>query len=478
MLKLLSLFDGSGGFCLAAINAGIKPVAASEIEPFPIRVTTKRLPQVKHLGDVRKIDGGKIEPVDIVTFGSPCTNLSIAGKRAGLKGEQSSLFFDAIRLIKEMRSATAGKNPRFIIFENVCGVFSSDKGKDFQKILTEIVRIKEPTAPDVPLPEKGNWSTAGLLLGEKFSVAYRVFDAQFWGVAQRRRRVYLVADFAGQSAGKILFESKGLHGNFAESCGEGKNSAAGVENCVGKSSEKYFVLNDQGGRFDLTENKTATLRAYSNHPPCVYENHGQDSRYTDSGEISQTVSATFGMGGNNQPLVVDIRLTSEGTKNARSNIYETKISRCLDTGGNSPQSNQGGVAICESYGIGRDAFNQGKNAKFQPTIEKEIQPPLTARGAGAVSAGYSVRRLTPTECARLQGFPDWWCSNLETENPSEEEIIFWRKVFENVGKIKTDSQIRRWLKNPRSDSAEYKMWGNGIALPCAEFILKRIAKTA
>ena len=447
---------------MAAINAGIKPVAASEIEPFPIRVTTKRLPQVKHLGDVRKIDGGKIEPVDIVTFGSPCTNLSIAGKRAGLKGEQSSLFFDAIRLIKEMRSATAGKNPRFIIFENVCGVFSSDKGKDFQKILTEIVRIKEPTAPDVPLPEKGNWNTAGLLLGEKFSVAYRVFDAQFWGVAQRRRRVYLVADFAGQSAGKILFESKGLHGNFAESCGEGKNSAAGVENCVGKSSEKYFVLNDQGGRFDLTENKTATLRAYSNHPPCVYENHGQDSRYTDSGEISQTVSATFGTGGNNQPLVVDIRLTSEGTKNSRSNIYETKISRCLDTGGNSPQSNQGGVAICGTLNA-RDYKGVGNQYVAEGKLQVEKN---------------SVRRLTPTECARLQGFPDWWCAELETENPSEEEIIFWRKVFENVGKIKTDSQIRRWLKNPHSDSAEYKMWGNGIALPCAEFILKRIAKTA
>ena len=428
MMKLLSLFDGSGGFCLAAIRAGIKPVAASEIEPFPIRVTTKRLPQVKHLGDVRKIDGGKIEPVDIVTFGSPCTNLSIAGKRAGLCGEQSSLFFDAIRVIKEMRLATAEKNPRFIIFENVCGVFSSDKGKDFQKILTEIVRVKEPTAPDVPLPEKGKWSTADVILGEGFSIAYRVFDAQFWGVPQRRRRVFLVADFAGKCAEKILFEPNGLQGNFAESFGTGKNSAADVESGVGKSSLK------------------------------LYENHSQDSRYTESGEISQTVSATFGMGGNNQPLVVntfDIRLTSEGTKNSRNNIHATKISRCLDTGGNSPQSNQGGVAVCGTLNA-----SDYKGAGNQYVSEGKLQVDKN-----------SVRRLTPTECARLQGFPDDWCSNLETENPSEEEIIFWRKIFPK----KSDKQILRWLKNPHSDSAEYKMWGNGIALPCAEFILKKIS---
>ena len=460
MLTLLSLFDGSGGFCLAAKNAGIKPIAASEIEPFPIRVTTKRFPQVKHLGDIREIDGGKIEPVDIVTFGSPCTDLSISGKRNGLFGKQSSLFFQAIRVIKEMRSATNGKNPRYIIFENVCGAFSSDGGRDFQKILTEIIRIKEPSAPDVPLPEKGKWAGADILLGEKFSVAYRIFDAQYWGVAQRRRRVFIVADFDGECAGKILFEPKSVCGNFEKNGGTRENSATEIKNGVGESSEKFFVLNDQGGvRVDITENKTATLRAEAHHPPCVFENHGQDSRYRESGEKSQTISSTFGMGGNNQPLVVDIRLTSDGTKNSRSNIYETKISRCLDTSGNSPQSNHGGVAICGTLnardykGVGNQYVTEGKLQ-----IDKN-----------------SVRRLTPKECAKLQGFPDDWCSNLETENPTEEEIIFWKKVFKTVGKNKNDAQIRRWLKNPHSDSAEYKMWGNGIALPCVEYILKKIS---
>ena len=445
---------------MAAKNAGIKPVAASEIEPFPIRVTTKRLPEVKHLGDVKKIDGGKIEPVDIVTFGSPCTNLSISGKRAGLFGKESSLFFDAVRVIKEMRSATNGRNPRFIIFENVCGVFSSDGGRDFQKILTEIVRIKEPLAPAVPLPEKGKWAGADIFMGEKFSVAYRIFDAQYWGVAQRRRRVFLVADFDGECAGKILFEPKSVCGNFAESFGKKENTAAEIENSVGKSGEKFFVLNDQGGiRMDITENKTATLRAEAHHPPCVFENHGQDSRFRESGGISQTISSTFGTGGNNQPLVVDIRLTSDGTKNSRSNIYETKISRCLDTSGNVPQSNQGGVAICGTLNA-RDYKGVGNQYVAEGKLQVEKN---------------SVRRLTPTECAKLQGFPADWCSNLETENPTDEEIIFWQKVFQNVGKNKTSSQIRRWLRNPHSDSAEYKMWGNGIALPCAEFILKKIS---
>ena len=154
-LTLGSLFDGSGGFPLGALLAGIQPRWASEIEPFPVRVTTKRLPSVKHLGDIHDIDGGKIESVDIITFGSPCTDLSIAGKRAGLEGRQSCLFFEAVRIIKEMRCATNGKSPRFIVWENVTGAFSSSAGRDFQAVLTEIVRIKEPQAPEVPLPEKG-----------------------------------------------------------------------------------------------------------------------------------------------------------------------------------------------------------------------------------------------------------------------------------------------------------------------------------
>ena len=207
-----SLFDGSGGFPLGGILAGIEPRWASEIDPFPIRVTTKRLPQVRHLGDIKAIDGGKIEPVDIITFGSPCTNLSIAGKRTGLHGEQSSLFFEAIRVIKEMRCSTDGKYPRFIVWENVTGAFSSSQGRDFQSVLTEIVRVKNPEAPEVPMPEKKGWPLADVLMGDGWSIAYRTLDAQHFGVAQRRRRIYLVADFDGGCAGKILFESEGVSG--------------------------------------------------------------------------------------------------------------------------------------------------------------------------------------------------------------------------------------------------------------------------
>ena len=165
-MTLGSLFDGSGGFTLGAVLAGIEPKWASEVEPFPIRVTTKRLPSVKHLGDIHRIHGDEIEPVDIITFGSPCTNLSIAGRREGLHGQESILFFEAIRIVREMRCATNGRYPRFIVWENVAGAFSSSGGRDFQSVLTEIVHLKEPEAPEVPLPQKGGWAYADILLGD------------------------------------------------------------------------------------------------------------------------------------------------------------------------------------------------------------------------------------------------------------------------------------------------------------------------
>ena len=193
-LTLGSLFDGSGGFPLAGIISGITPVWASEVEPFPIRVTTKRLPQVKHYGDVSQMDGGKIEPVDIITFGSPCQDMSIAGKREGLEGSRSSLFYEAIRIVKEMREATNGEYPKYIIWENVTGAFSSNKGGDFRAVLEAVCSVKENKA-DIPRYEK--WPNAGLVMADNFSVAWRVFDAQYWGVPQRRKRIYLVADFDG-----------------------------------------------------------------------------------------------------------------------------------------------------------------------------------------------------------------------------------------------------------------------------------------
>ena len=196
-LTLGSLFDGSGGFPLGGLIAGVTPVWASEIEPFPIRVTTKRLPFMKHYGDISQMDGGKIEPVDIITFGSPCTDMSVAGKRAGLDGKQSVLFYQAIRIITEMRKATNGKYPRWICWENVPGAFSSNAGQDFKAVLEAVIGIVEPDT-EVPMPEKGGWPYADCYMGDGWSVAYRVLDAQYWGVPQRRKRIFLVGDLTGK----------------------------------------------------------------------------------------------------------------------------------------------------------------------------------------------------------------------------------------------------------------------------------------
>ena len=208
-LTLGSLFDGSGGFPLGGIISGITPVWASEIEPFAIRVTTKRLPFVKHYGDVTALSGAELPPIDIITFGSPCQDMSIAGKREGLGGSRSNLFFEAVRIIKEMRNATDGKYPSWLCWENVPGAFSSNSGEDFKAVIDALRGIKDPEA-DTPRPQK--WPNAGLLLADNYSLAWRVLNAQHFGVPQRRKRIYLVCDLAGQRAGKVLFESEGVSG--------------------------------------------------------------------------------------------------------------------------------------------------------------------------------------------------------------------------------------------------------------------------
>ena len=516
-LKLGSLFDGSGGFPLGGLLAGITPVWASEIEPFPIRVTTKRLPGMRHLGDVSAINGADIEPVDIITFGSPCTDMSIAGKRAGLEGAQSSLFYQAIRIIKEMRCATHGRYPRWICWENVTGAFSSNQGFDFKAVLDAVIGIAEPGA-SVPMPEKNRWPYADVYMGDRWSVAYRTFDAQFWGIPQRRRRVYLVGDLGGQRAGKVLFESEGLSGYSASGFRTWQRAARYPSD--GPGAAGGLCLNDQGGsRMDISDEVASALRAESHgHPPCVmaagfctehsaasrsigygeersptlragvvpaavYENHSQDTRYTGPVDTAPTVSANYGTGGSNQPFVVglrtyDVRFTSEGTRNARHNVYETDTARTIDTGGNPPDSNQGGVAVVANpaaYAMTMCGF---------PQISREQAPTLLARDfkdPTVVNRGCTVRRLTPTECARLQGFPDWWCAGLETPEPTEADIAFWSKVWETHRRIigtatkpKTRNQIVSWLQYPHSDSAEYKMWGNGVALPNVFFVLAGI----
>ena len=425
-LTLGSLFDGSGGFPLAANICGIKPIWASEVEPFPIRVTQKKLPQVKHLGDIKDIDGSEIEPVDIISFGSPCQDLSIAGKRAGLEGKKSNLFYEAIRVIKEMRCKTDGKYPRYLLWENVPGAFSSNKGEDFRCVLEEITRIKDST---VKLTRPKKWEKAGEILGDNFSLAWRVLDAKYFGVPQRRRRIFLVADLDGGSSREILFEQKSLSGDTSEGGEKEKRNTRAIK----EGFNKTICLNDQGGeRMDFYSDESGTLRASGGIAPFVFENHSQDSRYRGPLKETQTLASNLGQGGNNQPFVVYyIRQTSENTKNERHNIYECDVSRTIDTSGNTPTRNQGGVAIVE------DIYTMSKNSHFTKA-DKNISSSLVATDykEPPLVNQKLVRRLTPKECGRLQGFPDYWCDNLEIENPTDEDLSFWREVFDKDAEIK------------------------------------------
>lgn len=706
-LTLGSLFDGSGGFPLAGILAGIKPIWASEIEPFAIRVTTKRLPDVKHYGDVSTINGADLEPVDIITFGSPCQDLSIAGKRSGLDGSRSGLFFEAVRIVKEMREKTHGEKPRFIVWENVPGAFSSNKGEDFKAVLEEVIRIKEPEAPPLPPPEKGRWPYADCCLGDGWSVAYRVLDAQYWGVPQRRARIFLVADFAGGCAPEILFKSEGVSGYTPQGFRQGESIAGDSEESSGAAGQTdaggrgRVILNDQGGsRMDVSEDVVSTLRAEAHHPPVVMDEHlaaagfctehsasarsigyeeetsptlrtgvvpaaiALDYHPADSRigigepEKIQTLTSRMGTGGNNVPLVMDSKLPAEDemlsaqtlkirsgcegggkgaqvqveksatlgcnndqtvlvpygicskashamlSENPHTGFYEADTARTLDQNGGRPDCSQGGIAVvafsqsqrdevrdlknvsgalaaeprtkqqtyvlqgsmigradkngpqgdgvnedvsftldtsdrhamayCMTTGeftgvaaeqsppvmardykdphvvikedIGRDADKEADGSRLaegrriaedgplcmatgqaNAEIGKDLCPTLSCNHEAPIITEpyYIVRRLTPTECARLQGFPDAWCANLGIVDPADAEIVFWADVFETHRKIvtgakkpKTEKQIRKWLANPYSDSAEYRLWGNGIALPCAYFVLSGIVWAA
>ena len=225
-LTMGSLFDGIGGFPLAAEHCGITPVWASEIEPFPIEVTRTHFPNMLHVGDITKLDGAELPPVDIICGGSPCQDLSVAGARAGLAGERSGLFMEQIRIVKEMRDADKLRGrtddavrPRFCVWENVPGAFSSAKGEDFRAVLRAFLQIEEPLL-DVARPPTGRWEYAGAVLGVRSCVAWVTWDAQYFGVPQRRRRIFLVADFAGYSPLQILFDQDRLLGHPA--AGRGK----------------------------------------------------------------------------------------------------------------------------------------------------------------------------------------------------------------------------------------------------------------
>lgn len=317
-----SLFSGSGGFELAGSIFGIRPIWASEIEPFPILVTTKNFPEMKHFGDINKLNGADLEPVTIIAGGSPCQDMSIAGKREGLDGSRSNLFREQIRIIKEMRESdraagrTAGRTgkqirPRYMVWENVPGAFSSNKGKDFQAVLQEIVSITDEES-NVPLPPKGKWQTAGCIMGDHFSIAWRVLDAQYWGVPQRRKRIYLVADFGGNTAPKILFEREGLSGNFAESRETWQRTTGDIKtgtHKTGTDDVECYDISDRrrvADKSEVSPTLTTKMGTGGNNVPIVLENHPQDSRVTiaEDGNVP-TLTSRMGTGGGNVPMIMN-----------------------------------------------------------------------------------------------------------------------------------------------------------------------------
>ena len=562
MMTLGSLFDGIGGFPLAAVHCGGVPVWASEIEPFPMRVTKLRFPDMIHVGDITKLDGAKLPPVDVICGGSPCQDLSVAGLRKGLAGERSGLFMDQVRIVKEMRAEDERRGvsddfirPRYLVWENVPGAFSSANGEDFRAVIEEIVHIKDSTC-HVPRPDTGRWESAGAaILGDQFSLAWRVLDAQYWGVAQRRRRIFLVADFGGLTAPKILFEQERLLRDPAEGQGQGK----GVTTAAGNSSadsggsrvaeekqvdifafhinqreetinlngisgalmattnmqmqtfvaegmrkfesaekkEECLCLNDQGGeRMEVSVDVTATLRAgMSGHPPLVmgiqqgsagteeipdpalteeaetggnnqqilFENHGIDARYTGPHEVAPTMSARYGTGGNNVPLVSDMpesyciagNIIDREVQNGGNGLgCQPDISYTLTSADRhavfsrqrSDEFLQNRVTATQSARQHKDATDlvcepyQNTVGTIGYTDHKGINNQYVSEDKCIVENRRLIRRLTPLECERLQGFPNHW-----TDIPGA------------------------------SDSARYKALGNSVAIPCVDFVLRGIA---
>lgn len=568
-MKLGSLFDGSGGFPLAGALCGITPMWASEVEPYPIAVTRSRFPAMRHLGDVSKVSGTDIEPVDIITFGSPCQDLSVAGKRAGLKhtdnGDEettrSGLFMEAVRIIKEMREKSGGIYPAFAIWENVTGAFSSNKGEDFKIVLEELIRIAEPEAPPLPAPGKIGWPYADCIVGDGWSVAWRVFDAQYWGVPQRRRRICLVADFRGERAGKVLFEREGLRGYFAEGRTPWKAASAHAGGSPAAADrEGELILNDQGGQqMSVDFGVCPTLRAEAHgNLPCVLStaysfdslaSNSMKSKNPHSGcravEIAKTLDTTYPDPSKNQGGIGIVQVcydgrgnrdgktapTITGDHNNRVTDYTALTLEpvyCLQGNGIDRSETAGcdgkgwkedvcytlntidrpavayamqgfgdykesdaanGLKVRDYKGAtdlvlecaGIDCRNMNEYPELYPTLQAKPNGGQSLNFSGAVRIWYIVRRLTPTECARLQGFADEWGVPDHKDDFSDAECRFWQEVRDTYAEINgkpqkqyTKEQLLKWYNGLYADSAEYKMWGNGIALPTALYVMQGI----
>lgn len=402
--------------------------------------------RMRHLGDITKIDGHTAPWVDCIIGGSPCQDLSIAGKRAGLAGARSGLFMDQIRLVKEMREASGAAYPRFMVWENVPGAFSSNKGQDFAAVLEETIRIVEPEAPDIEVPDKG-WPTWGGYrdVDGRWSVAWRVLDAQYWGVPQRRRRIALVADFRGCTAAEILFERKSLLGDFAESGTERERPAGEVE-----SGAAYAVRIrggcDGGGKGALVQTeKSGTLGTGNDQTVFCLQGNGIDRADTAGcngkgwrEDQSYTLTARMGTGGGNAPTCIG---NGQGDIASHLTLDVCQTLNCM----HDP------MAIMDNV---QTTVTQQSYDQF---AEDDKAATLKAKGGsyGGGSENFSidgtkVRRLTPLECERLQGYPDGWT-----------DIGEW-----------VDTKGKRHKES--SDAARYKALGNSIALPPWRFVLYRL----
>lgn len=450
-MKLGSLFDGSGTCPLAASAVGIIPAWASKIEPFPKAVTQSRFPKMVHLGDITKMNGAEIEPVDVITFGSPCQNLSIAGNGKGLAGQESSLFFEAIRVVQEMRCATNGRFPQIVIWENVYGAFSSTQGEDFRTVIETLWKICEgnDSVPRYAEDKQGRqkWPHTGFVLGDHSSIAWRGLDAQGWGVPQRRKRVFVVLDLGGQCAGRILFEREGLRRDFKKVRRTGQT--------VRPTSETSPVEH---------------YRVYA------VENHAQDSRVSLRPDNTvQTLAGRMGTGGGNVPLVLvpcfgqasydeyaptEQAVTLKATGGNYGGGTETLVLEPIGADFYN-QAITGGVTMtlaaarpdhhhlpcalipytlkirsgCEGGGKGA-LIQEDKSATLSCNNDQTLFVPTQTENGEVI---YLARKLTPTECASLQGFEKDWCALV-----------------------------------PHKDSAEYKMWGNGMAFPCMLYIMEGV----
>ena len=401
---------------------------------------------MKHMGDITKINGADVPPVDVVIGGSPCQDLSIAGKRAGLAGARSGLYMEQIRVIREMREhdrrmGRTGEfiRPRYMVWENVPGAFSSNGGRDFAAVLEEVIRIAEPEAPDIEVPEKG-WNTWGGYhdeVGGRWSVAWRVLDAQHWGVPQRRRRIALVADFGGDTAGEISFERRSLPGNPAESGAAGEGTAGAAEN----GDDCAIPINDKATRYagggptrnhDGAGNGLGVGR--NGHQPSILDMSHACDVIRDCGEVSPSLQARMGTGGNQIPLTYQQQQFGDyRAADVASSCKRRDFKSATDL-------------VCSSVDCRN--FTEGG----------EINGALQAKESGGQSLNLNnvcrqnmvVRRLTPLECERLQGYPDGWT-----------DIGDW---VESNGK-----------KHKAADSPRYKALGNSIALPPWKWLLKRIS---